>query len=146
MRAPEPRPRPPIVSHAPPSDALRALLLELPARVPPERIDRLWLFQPRDLAGRENGLAVLSLLPDPDAPADRRSLLTLRYQAERTPRGLQRSDELAELGTAPAELIPAVIAGVLRRLGDGQESPRRGAPRRRPRALGRPPRPPGRDG
>jgi hypothetical protein len=42
----------------------REMLLGLPSRIPVERIDRLWLFQPQHGRAGESGLAVLSLLPE----------------------------------------------------------------------------------
>jgi hypothetical protein len=103
--------------------ALRQLLLELPARIPLERLDRLWVFSPREIGGREHGLLVLALLPADAAEEPIRHLLTLRYQAQQTAAGIRRTDTLAEQGSAPPERLPRVIAGVLHRLRDESEEP-----------------------
>ena len=105
------------------SEAQQQLLRELPARFPVSRIERIWLFGPREIHGRESGLVVLSLL-SPDDPRDGlRQVVTWRYEAERVRGRLQRSDTVAEEGWAPADRIPRVIEGVLRRLGNATENP-----------------------
>jgi hypothetical protein len=112
------------VSHPPVSEALRQLLQGLPARIPPERIDRVWLFAPREVGGKESGLVVLSVQPAPTAAnTDQRLVLTLRYEAERTRTGVRVRDTLAEQGAAPADRIPRLIEGVLARLKDAAENP-----------------------
>lgn len=52
---------------------------------------------------------------------DRRELWTLRYQATGGSRGTERRDWLVAEGSAPAERVSRVIAGVLRRGGTGRE-------------------------
>lgn len=106
------------------SEALLQLLIGLHARVPLQRIDCVWLFPPRQLRGRESGLAVLALYPAAGEAADRRQLLTLRYEAERRRGTLHLREELVEQGSASAERIERVVSGVLRRLGDALEAPR----------------------
>lgn len=104
-----------------PSEALRQLLRDLPAIVAVESIDRIWIFSPRENAGKESGLLVLSLLEGEDS--DQRVLATLRYDAERRKDGLRRTDDLTEQGRAPADRIPPLIDGVLRRMPDAAEDP-----------------------
>jgi hypothetical protein len=110
------------VSETAGGDALRQLLHDLPRRFPVARIDRLWIFPPRVLNGRESGLLVIALRPDAEHRPDQRELLTLRYEAERDRAGrLRCSDELESLGRAPADRLERVIAGVLQRLRDEAE-------------------------
>jgi hypothetical protein len=105
------------------SPHLAAALAEAGRRLPPERIDRVWLFAPRPLGERESGLAVLSVHPAGPAEAGRRQVFTLRYEAV-TERGkTRRTDALAEQAVAPAERLERVIEGVLRRLGTDTEVP-----------------------
>jgi hypothetical protein len=104
------------------SEALRQLLGTLPDRVPLHRLDRLWLFPPREVAGRETGLVVISLLPE-DEPGGPRSVLTLRYEVRGTGTRRQFSDTLVEQGTAPAERISRIIDGVRQRLADDAADP-----------------------
>lgn len=107
---------------AAPSEALRQLLATLPDRLPLHRLDRLWLFPPREVAGRETGLVVISLLPE-DEPGGPRSVLTLRYDVRGTGTKRKVSDTLVEQGTAPAELISRIIDGVRQRLADDAADP-----------------------
>lgn len=101
---------------------LTGLLTALAARIPPQSIDRIWLFPPRQLRGRENGLAVLALYDSRPAESGHRRLITLRYQS--APGGeLPIQQELVEQGVAPAERIDRVVAGVVRRLGGTSEAP-----------------------
>jgi hypothetical protein len=96
-------------------------LSALADRIPVVRIDRVWLFPPRQLGERESGLAVLSLYSDePDLPGDRRQLYTLRYEASRG-RSATRHDHLEQQGSAPRDRVSRVIAGVLRRLGEAED-------------------------
>lgn len=111
---------------------MRGALAELPERIPIGRIDQLWLFPPRRIGGRENGLVVLSLFSEDESASTRRQVFTLRYE-EAEGAAAYRSDALEEQGSAPMDRIPDVIAGVLGRLGE-EEMPRlepiRGDPRR----------------
>jgi len=101
----------------------REVLLGLPSRVPVERIDRLWLFQPQHGREGESGLIVLSLLPEEPLFSPQRRLLTLRYRAEPARGRLRREETLAEEGRAPPERIERVIAGVLARIGETAGEP-----------------------
>ncbi len=107
-----------------PSEALREVLRDLPRQVPVGRLERIWLFAPREIAGKESGLLVLSLFAASERPSGQRQVVTWRYEAERVRGRLQRSDLVAEEGWAPAERLPRLIAGVLARLGDESEHPR----------------------
>ncbi len=90
--------------------------------LPAARIDRVWLFPPRMVGGRESGLAVLSAQPENNAD-DRREVYTLVYEIVGDGGAARREDILEEQATAPAELLDRVIAGVLRRLGTEQAAP-----------------------
>jgi hypothetical protein len=103
------------------SDSLRGVLLSLPSRIPLERLDRLWIFPPKEIAARESGLLVLALLPTADFPEDHRQLLTLRYESERPRARSAPSVTLTEQGWAPADLIPRVIGGVVARLEEAED-------------------------
>lgn len=114
---------------------LAAALAAAAATLRPERVDQVWLFPARALGERESGLAVIALLPEGGERADRRSLWTLRYEAEpdreakpgkraKGPPPLVRRDLLEEQGVAPAERLDRIIDGVVRRLGgEGGEAP-----------------------
>lgn len=101
----------------------RELLGSIPEHFPIERIDRIWLFAAHLAKARETGLFVISLLPDEDRETAQRTLFTLRYHAEPTKGGVQRTDSLSEEGAAPPERIDRVIAGVLARSGEEAGEP-----------------------
>jgi hypothetical protein len=104
------------------TEALQQLLREIAPRFPPEVIDRVWIFAPREIGGKESGLVVLSLHADGER-ADTRRLVTWRYEATRERGRPRRSDLVTEQGSAPTERIPRLIEGVLARLGDAAETP-----------------------
>lgn len=87
----------------------------LAERVPTDRLDRLWVFPPSRLGRVERGLLVASLLLVDDP--ERRLLLTLRYTAEETGKGVSFVPVLQEEGVAPPDRLPRIIAGVVRRSG-----------------------------
>ncbi len=112
----------------PPADAanphLGAALAALAARVPPERVDQVWVFPPRQVGAKESGLAVLALYEEGDAGRERRSIVTLRYEAEQLRGGkTQRADQVVEEGSVPLDRGARIIEGVVRRLDAGAESP-----------------------
>ena len=93
-------------------------------RVPPERVDAVWLFPARQLGARESGLAVLSVFAEGDEARRTRTIHTLHYVMEpAAPRARPvRRDELEEQGTVPLDRVDRIIEGVLRRL-DVPETP-----------------------
>lgn len=102
---------------------LAAALGAMAERLPPERVDAVWLFPARQLGARESGLAVLSAFPEGDAERRTRTIHTLHYVSDPQPRGpAVRTDELAEVGTVPLDRIDRIIEGVLHRL-DVPETP-----------------------
>lgn len=96
-------------------DALSRAGRLLGERVTAERIDRLWVFPPSRLGRVERGLLVASLLLADDP--DRRLLVTLRYTAEETGKGISFVPLLQEEGVAPPDRLPRIITGVVRRSG-----------------------------
>jgi hypothetical protein len=102
---------------------LAAALGAIAERIPPERVDAVWLFPARQLGVRESGLAVLSTFAEGDEARRTRTIHTLHYVADPQPKGPPvRTDELAEVGTVPLDRIDRIIEGVLHRL-DVPETP-----------------------
>lgn len=102
-------------------EALPRTLDLLGRRLDPARLDTLWIFPPLVRGRREWGLVVASCFGSGD---DRRRLLTARYSAERTGRGLEVESEITEEGEAPPDRIPRVVDGVVRRSGVQKGDPR----------------------
>ena len=103
------------------SDALRTVLAELPAHLSPDRLERIWIFPPKQIAGRESGLLVLALLPPADGATASRQLVTVRYESQPTRRPTPPQIVVTQEGWVPADRLPRVIAGVMARLGDAEE-------------------------
>jgi hypothetical protein len=102
---------------------LAAALGALAQRLPPERVDAVWLFPARQLGARESGLAVLSTFAEGDEARRTRTIHTLHYVTEPRPKGPPaREDALAEVGTVPVDRVGRIIEGVLHRL-DVPETP-----------------------
>lgn len=92
-------------------------------RLPPERVDAVWLFAPRAVGARESGLAVLSSFAEGEGDRGTRTIHTLNYVLEPQAKGPPvRTDALAEVGTVPLDRIDRIIEGVLHRL-DVPETP-----------------------
>jgi hypothetical protein len=102
-------------------EALPRSLVHARDRLGPAIVDRLWIFPPIRRGRRERGLVALSLFLE---GAERRRLLTLAYAAERTGKGLTLEHAFHEEGEAPPELLPRVMAGVVRRAGEAYGEPR----------------------
>lgn len=83
-------------------------------QVDPERVQHLWFFPPLRQGRRETGLLAASLAPE-DGSDERRILVTVRYTAEATGKGIKIEPALREEGEAPPDRIPRVIRGVLQR-------------------------------
>lgn len=83
-------------------------------------IDRLWIFPAMTRGRRERGLVAVSCF----AEGDRRRLFTAAYLARRRGLTLGVQPELVEQGLAPADSLPRVMTGVVRR-----EALRLGEPR-----------------
>ena len=80
-------------------------------RLGADSIDRLWIFPPMTWGRRERGLVAISCF----AEAGRRRLLTAAYLARRRGLDLGVEPELVEQGLAPADSLPRVMSGVVRR-------------------------------
>lgn len=100
---------------------LRTALEGIEERVEPGAIDKIWIFPPQ----RNGEFESIVIVTTTFAPEDqrRRTILTanctLRY--EETRRGTRTTitkKEIEEQGSAPAERIDRVVAGVMRRLDD----------------------------
>lgn len=115
-------------------EALLRAVNEFLARVPPRSVDRVWLFPPLRRGRREHGLVSASCfldIPHPEMEevgqggegADRRVLVTLSYRAEETGEGIRFESRFQEEGEAPADRLPRIIAGVVRRSRAGPGDP-----------------------
>jgi hypothetical protein len=95
--------------------SLPVLLEGLAARVPATTIDEMYLFPTRRVQGVESTVFVFSVH---DAE-ERRRVITAHLRATRNKRGEPAIDTiLHEHAIAPAERIPRVIEGVLKRLSE----------------------------
>jgi len=96
-------------------EARARALSELGERIGAEEIDRIWIFPPIVRGRRERGLLALSLYRE---GSPNRSLMSLRYIAELTGRGVEYTSDLVDEGDVTADRLPRVIAGVARRSED----------------------------
>ena len=95
--------------------SLASLTEKLATEIDPSSVDEMWLFPTRRVAGVESTVFVLSLLEH----EDRRRVITAHVRATRNKRGEPAIDtQVIEHATAPAERVPKVIEGVLKRLSD----------------------------
>ncbi len=92
-------------------EALPRAVRKLGSRVGHAAVDCLWIFPPLVRGRREWGLVAASCF---DQGASRR-VVTARYTAERTGRGLYLDTRLLDEGVAPADRLPRVMEGVVRR-------------------------------
>ena len=92
-------------------EALPRTLREVGRRLGPAAIDCLWIFPPLVRGRREWGLVAAGCF---DARGGRR-LVTARYTAQRTGKGLYLDTQLLDEGVAPADRLPRVMEGVVRR-------------------------------
>jgi len=92
-------------------EALPRTLREVGRRLGPAAIDRLWIFPPMVRGRREWGLVAASCFDGSQA----RRLITARYSAQRTGRGLYLDSRLLDEGVAPADRLPRVMEGVVKR-------------------------------
>lgn len=102
--------------------ALAALLAELPTILPLARVNRAWVFPPRTTGEVESGLVVLSLLSEGDD--NQREVVTVQYEVRSGKGAPPPVREVTSRGWAPADRVPGMIAGVVRRLGGAEEEPR----------------------
>ena len=102
-------------------EALPRTLLRLRDRIGVETIDRLWIFPPVRRGRREQGLIAVSTFQHGE---ERRSMITVTYNAEHTGKGVTVEPAFTVEGAAPAETFPPVMEGVVRRSGEGAGEPR----------------------
>lgn len=115
------RPRPADTDDGPGvPEALPRTLREIGERLGPRAIDRLWLFPPLIRGRREWGLVAAGCFDGGGA----RRLVTARYTAERTGKGLYLDMQLLDEGVAPSDRLPRVMEGVARRGPEPLGSPR----------------------
>ena len=88
-------------------------------RIPAERLERVWIFPPLVDGRSESGVVAAGCFGE----GGRRLLVTVAYRARETGRGVSFTPDFTEQGTAPAESLPRVIAGVARRAGAGFRDP-----------------------
>lgn len=97
---------------SPVPEAMGRLLTLVGARIGFRAIDRIWIFPPLVRGRKEWGLiAVSRLTEDPG----QRSVVTGRYAAELTGRGMVFEPEFMAEGMAPPDRLPVVMDGVVRR-------------------------------
>lgn len=95
--------------------SLAAIAESLGTQIDPATVDELWLFPTRRAAGVESTVFVFSI----HEHEGRRRVVTAHVRAVRNKRGVPALEtKLVEHATAPAEMVPRIIAGVLHRLGD----------------------------
>ncbi|NNM32908.1 MAG: hypothetical protein HKO53_07560 [Gemmatimonadetes bacterium] len=92
-------------------EALPRTLESVGRRLGTEAIDRLWIFPPLVKGRREWGLVAASCFDVQDT----RRVITARYSAERTGKGLFLDAQMAEEGSAPHDRLPRVMDGVVAR-------------------------------
>lgn len=96
-------------------EALPRTLIRLREELGVERIDRLWIFPPVRRGRKERGLIAVSTFEDDE---ERRSMLTVAYNAEHTGRGVTVEPIVTHQGAAPPDRFPPVMRGVVRRAGE----------------------------
>ena len=102
-------------------EALPRTLIRVRDRLGVETIDRLWIFPPVRRGRRVQGLVAVSTFQQGQ---ERRSMITVAYNAEHTGKGITVEPTFTMEGAAPAETFPPVMQGVVRRSGEGAQEPR----------------------
>lgn len=100
--------------------SMASLVEKLGTQIDVSTVDELFVFPMRRVAGVESTVFVLSTHDD----EDRRRVITAHVRATRNKRGEPSIDtRLDEQAIVPAERIPRVIEGVLRRLKEDFATP-----------------------
>ena len=97
---------------SPVPEAVGRLLALLEKRVGAGAMDRIWIFPPLVRGRKEWGLVAVSCLTDDPS---QRTLVTGRYTAEMTGKGVLFRPEFISEGSAPPDRLPHVMDGVVRR-------------------------------
>jgi len=97
-------------------EALPRSLIRLRDRLGVDAVDRLWIFPPVRRGRREQGLVAVSTFL---VGEDRRVMITVAYTAEHTGAGVTFEASFMQEGEASPERFPSVMAGVVRRSGEG---------------------------
>jgi hypothetical protein len=116
------RPEPSASSDPGVPEAIPRVLIRVRDQLGVSSIDRMWIFPPVRKGRREQGLVAVSTFLDEGE--DRRSMVTVKYVAEQTGRGVTVTPALTLEGDAPPDRFPAVIEGVVRRSGEELGEPR----------------------
>lgn len=99
---------------------LHALVQRVAAQVAVDAIDYLWIFPARKIAIGESVVIVVGAF---DEDPERRRVITARFTISRNRKGVADVKErLDEHGAAPADAVPRIVHGVLRRLGEDAEA------------------------
>ena len=101
-------------------DAVARALRALESQVAAPRLDRLWIFPPLRTGRRETGVVAAGCYTE----SARRLLVTLAYRSEETGKGIAFESTFQEEGEAPADRLPRIMEGVVRRLDGGAGEPR----------------------
>lgn len=102
-------------------EALPRTLIRVRERLGIETLDRLWIFPPVRTGRREQGLIAVSTFLEDD---DRRSMVTVAYQAEHSGKGITIEPAFTLEGEATPDRFPRVMQGVVRRGGEEKGEPR----------------------
>ena len=102
-------------------EALPRTLIRLRDRLGVHSLDRLWIFPPVRRGRREQGLIAVSTFQEGE---ERRSMVTVSYNAEHTGRGITLEPSFTREGEAPPARFPGVMQGVVERGAEGRGDPR----------------------
>jgi hypothetical protein len=96
--------------------ALHALLQRVTSHVAVEQMDFIWLFPARRVAIGDSIVVVVAAHDEEEA---RRRVITVHFTVARNKKGAATvTARFDEHGVAPAEAVPRIVQGVLRRMGE----------------------------
>jgi hypothetical protein len=96
--------------------AIHALMQRVPEQVAVEQMDYVWIFPPRRVATGDSIVVVVAAF---DEDPERRRVITARFTVSRNRKGAASVNaRFDEHGAAPADAVPRIVQGVLRRLGE----------------------------
>lgn len=102
-------------------EALPRTLIRMRDRLGVDTLDTLWIFPPVRNGRKEQGLIAVSAYVDDE---ERRTMITVSYQAEHTGTGTTVEPAFTLEGEAPPDRFPRVMQGVVRRGGEEKGEPR----------------------